>query len=96
MFLLLTTMYQITLKYVNFILCCDVRYNIHGKTMFGFIFTPICFVGFHLILMLFVLFIYEYYCTTRFPFLIMFVGFNSNTRGVTTEDRIANLSETPF
>ena len=41
------------------------------------------------------LFIYAYWCATRFPCQMMFVSFNSNTTGVTGGAGIANPSGAP-
>ena len=51
-----------------------VLYDFHIKTMYGLV----C-----LIFMLCV-FIYVYWCSTRFPYQMMFVSFNSNTPGATS------------
>ena len=45
----------------------------------------------HVLFMLYV-FIYVNWCTTRFPYYIMFVSFNSNTTGVTCGAGFANPS----
>ena len=41
------------------------------------------------------LFIYAYWCATRFPCQVMFVSFNSNTTGVTSGAGTANLYGSP-
>ena len=51
-----------------------------------FVFTSICFVGFMLYLYDICLFIYVYWCPTRFPYELMFVLFISS-RGVPLVER---------
>ena len=53
-----------------------------------------CVGGNHALFMLFV-FIYAYWCPTRFPYQMMFVSFNGNTTGVTRGTGIAKPSEAP-
>ena len=53
----------------------------------------ICYLwGIHVLYTLFV-FIYVYWCSKRFPFLMMFVSFNSNTTGVTSGAATASAPE---
>ena len=91
-FVLTFLLWRIAYSHVfHSMLWCTLQYPRKKRCLDSYL-LPFVLSGFHLILML----SYEYYCTTRFPFLIMFVGFNSNTMGVTSEDGISNLSEAPF
>jgi len=72
------------------LLCTQFPCNNHVQ----FIFTPIYFVGIHVLLMLFV-FINIYWCPTRFPCQMMFMSFNSNMTGVTYGAGTANPSGAP-
>jgi len=58
------------------------RDQIPCKSDVRFAVAPIWFVGLRDLFMLFV-FIYVYWCTTRFPYQLMFVSY-SNTTGVTS------------
>jgi len=53
-------------------------------------FTPICFVEGSCFV--YVVFIYVYWCSTLFPYLMMFVSLKSNTTGVTCGAGTAYLS----
>jgi hypothetical protein len=57
-----------------------------------FALTPICVVWVYVLFMLFV-FIYVYWCSTRFPYQMMFVSSNCNTTDVTCGTCTANPSE---
>jgi hypothetical protein len=66
------------------------------KTMLGSSLLLFVMSGIHVLLMLFA-FIYAYWCPIRFPFLIMFVSFNSNTtdgtwRAGTKNTKTCNLT----
>ena len=61
-------------------LWCPLRFP--RKNVNRFVLTPVCFVGLHVLSMLFV-FIFVYRCLTRFSYHMVFVSFNSNTTGVT-------------
>ena len=58
--------------------CCEVRYDFRVKMMFDSSWLPVL-QEVHVLFMLFV-FIYVYWCSTRSPYQMMFVSFNSNTR----------------
>ena len=58
--------------------CCEVRYDFRVKMMFDLSWLPVL-QEVHVLFMLFV-FIYVYWCSTRSPYQMMFVSFNSNTR----------------
>ena len=62
-----------------FVLCFDVLLDFPVKTTFGSFFSPICFVGGH------VIFIYAYWLSKQFPHQMMFMSFNNNIKGVTSE-----------
>ena len=76
------------------ILCCDVRYDFHVKTMFGSFLLLFACWEFMFFFMLFV-FNYVYWCPTRFPFEMTFVSFYSNTTGVTSGSWTVNPSGAP-
>ena len=52
---------------------------------------PFVLQGVHVLILLFV-FIYVFWCATRFPYQMMFMSLNSNTTGVTCGARTANPS----
>jgi len=51
--------------------------------------NPICFVWVNVLLVFFV-FIYLYWCPTRFSYLMMFLSFSSTTTGITSGAGTAN------
>ena len=63
--------------------CYYVPYDFLVKKMFGLSFLPFVLSGVHVLFMLFV-FIYLYFCPTRFPFQMIFLQFNSNTTDATS------------
>jgi hypothetical protein len=74
--------------------CCDVRYDFRVKTIFdSCVLTPICFVG-GFVLIMSIVFIYVCWCTTRLPYKMMFLSFNSSTTGATRGAETANPCET--
>ena len=66
-----------------FVPCCDVSYDCRLLSpFFGSSLTPFILQKVDILFMLFV-FIYVYWCPTRFLYQMMFVSFNSNTTSVT-------------
>ena len=81
-------------NYIFSVLCCDVCYDFHVKTMLGLSLHPFVLSEVYVLFML-IVFIYTSWCPTRFPFQMMFVSLNSNTTGVTTGVGTANRSRAP-
>ena len=69
------------------VLWCQLRFL--RKKKFSFVFTALVLYGVHIIIML-IVFIYTYWCTTRFKYQMMFKSFNSNSTGVTSGSVTAN------
>ena len=67
---------------------------VSSKNDVRFVLTPTCFVGIHVFCMLFV-FIYVYWCSTRFLYLMMYVSLYSNTMSGTCGAETANTSGAP-
>ena len=72
-----------------FVLCFDVLLHFPVKIYVRFVFSPICFVGGH------VIFIYVYWLSKQFPHQMMFMSFNNNIKGVTSEAGTATFQGWP-
>jgi hypothetical protein len=70
-------MYISNLRELSISLSSFIRFPRNNDVQF--VLTPVCFVGVHVLLMIFV-FIYEWWCPTRFPYDMM--SFKSNTTSV--------------
>ena len=69
---------------------CDIRYDFRVKTMFdSCVLTPICFVE-GSVLFMSIVFIYVFWCPTRFLYQMMFVSCKSSTMGATCGAETAN------
>ena len=77
----------------TFSLNCGVVVPSSGETMSTF-YAPVVYVGVRVLLMQYI-FIYVYWCSTRFPYQMMFMSFNSNTTGVTSEAGTEHMSSPP-
>ena len=69
---------------------CDIRYDFRVKTMFdSCVLTPICFVE-GSVLFMSIVFIYVFWCPTRFLYQMMLVSCTSSTMGATCGAETAN------
>ena len=76
--------------YMLFYIPLGIWHSVTSRIYIQFVWSLIWICIVHILFMLFI-FIYWYYCQTRFPYQMMFVSFNTNTTGVTCGSETSDI-----